>query len=325
KMGPLDRAVLDYMHGTMSRDDRKAREAALLAARLAGESHWPFDAAVRLLGMNMAAEAADELMVLDPHRGAMRGWFPLHYYLTIALHKNQDYELELEKAERAATEFPGMISAATMVLRALIANGKIREADSTALQIPSYPPFFGVTPAGALAEAASEAYWHDQSDLGDRLVEAAVGWSGSGTPKEGSGTVALRVHLLADSLDKARDIADDLLERRPESVSVHGYSGIVGARRHDIERVLRETEWLQNDARPYQFGRPQYWLAAIAAWSGRREEAVVHLRTALSEGMSFSWPGPLNHSDSRLRPLWNYEPFKELMKPRTRSAGPRNP
>ncbi|MFV1980346.1 MAG: serine/threonine-protein kinase, partial [Rhodothermia bacterium] len=31
KMGPLDRAVLDYMHGTMSRDDRKAREAALLA------------------------------------------------------------------------------------------------------------------------------------------------------------------------------------------------------------------------------------------------------------------------------------------------------
>jgi serine/threonine protein kinase len=65
--------------------------------------------------------------------------------------------------------------------------------------------------------------------------------------------------------------------------------------------------------RPYLFGEHLYWRACIAAHLGEKERAVALLKEAFSQGRTY---GVNLHRDINLEPLWDYQPFKELLRPK---------
>lgn len=70
--------------------------------------------------------------------------------------------------------------------------------------------------------------------------------------------------------------------------------------------------------RPYLFGKPEYFSAALAAQRGEKDRAAALLREGLVRGFSKGmlavsyWA----HRSPELAPLFGYAPFEELVKPK---------
>jgi hypothetical protein len=64
--------------------------------------------------------------------------------------------------------------------------------------------------------------------------------------------------------------------------------------------------------KPYLFGWNTYCMACIAAILGDKERAMNLLRDALAQGVGY---GRL-YDDINLENLRDYQPFKELIKPK---------
>jgi hypothetical protein len=76
---------------------------------------------------------------------------------------------------------------------------------------------------------------------------------------------------------------------------------------------MRISEELAVIDRRFLFGRPTYWRACIAALLGEKERAVALLKEAFSQGRRY---GVSLHRDIDLEPLWDYPPFKDLLRPK---------
>jgi len=85
------------------------------------------------------------------------------------------------------------------------------------------------------------------------------------------------------------------------------------ARRGDREEAMKVSEELSKLERPFLLGKHVYWRACIAALLGEKERAVAFLREAFSQGLDY---GVYLHRDIDLEPLWDYQPFKELLRPK---------
>jgi hypothetical protein len=69
----------------------------------------------------------------------------------------------------------------------------------------------------------------------------------------------------------------------------------------------------------YLFGRPAFGRACFAAALGKKDEAVLLLRDALSQGFppkGASSPAEVLRHHLALEPLRGYPPFEELIKPK---------
>jgi len=65
--------------------------------------------------------------------------------------------------------------------------------------------------------------------------------------------------------------------------------------------------------RPYLFGNHTYWRACIAAQLNEKERAVALLQESFNQGRPY---GLFLHRDIDLEPLWDYPPFKEILRPK---------
>jgi hypothetical protein len=63
---------------------------------------------------------------------------------------------------------------------------------------------------------------------------------------------------------------------------------------------------------PYIWGNHTYWGARIGSLLGEKEQAVMMLREALSQGRSYL----RLHADVDLEPLRGHPPSQELVKPK---------
>jgi len=89
--------------------------------------------------------------------------------------------------------------------------------------------------------------------------------------------------------------------------------GSKNARRGDREGAMKISDELAAIDRRFLFGRHTYWRACIAAHLGEKERAVALLRESFSQGRSYRVG---LHRDINLEPLWDYQPFKELLRPK---------
>jgi hypothetical protein len=87
----------------------------------------------------------------------------------------------------------------------------------------------------------------------------------------------------------------------------------LAARRGDREGATRIFEELGKIERPYLFGNHLYWRACIAALLGEKERAVALLKEAFSQGLDY---GVYLRQEIDLEPLWDYPPFKDLLRPK---------
>lgn len=76
---------------------------------------------------------------------------------------------------------------------------------------------------------------------------------------------------------------------------------------------MKISEELSKIDRPYLFGNHTYWRACIAALLNDKERAVALLQESFNQGRDF---GAYLRRDIDLEPLWDYPPFKEILRPK---------
>jgi hypothetical protein len=117
--------------------------------------------------------------------------------------------------------------------------------------------------------------------------------------------------MVAQRWDEARAICPDLREETSDDPECLGYRGVLGVKVDGTEEAARIFDLAGTVKGPYSFGVEKLRQARIAAARGHREQAVLLLRGALSEGISFADL----HADFFLEPLSDCVPLRGLFTP----------
>jgi hypothetical protein len=110
-----------------------------------------------------------------------------------------------------------------------------------------------------------------------------------------------------DRLAEASELFEGLQIEGSDDGMIHGYQGLLAARRGDREEAERVAQWF---AARRADGWTTHWRARIAATQGDRGLAVRLLRQAFEEGWPYWWQNVIPEYAS----LRGYEPFEEFMK-----------
>jgi tetratricopeptide (TPR) repeat protein len=240
-------------------------------------------------------------------------WFG---HLAAAHHMLGEYRKELDVAKQGRMYSPKDLSFPAIEARAFAALGKIGEVRKVVegcLNVDATSR----TPGYVMMEGARELYARGYKDASLEFAAMAIEWA-EGRPEaerktEGRRGFYANALYIAGRIDEAGRIYGSLAAEHPENISLQGILGTLAARRGDREEALRVFEELGKIDRPFLFGSPAYWRACIAALLGEKEQAVALLREAFGQGRSY---GVSLHRDIDLEPLWDYPPFKELIRPK---------
>jgi tetratricopeptide (TPR) repeat protein len=236
--------------------------------------------------------------------------------LTLAHHMLGEYRKELKVARLGGQYFPKNLNFPAAEARALAARGEIGEVRKVIEGCLNVDAMRG-TPGGVMMEAALEFNAHGHKGASREFAAMAIEWA-EGRPEAERKTDATR-SFFADALcfagrfDEAGKIYGSLASEHPENIDYHGRLGTLAARREDREGATKISEELAGLTRPFIRGRHKLWQARIAALLGEKEQAVALLKEAFSQGQAY---GVSVHRDIDLEPLWDYPPFKELLRPK---------
>jgi tetratricopeptide (TPR) repeat protein len=306
RFSPYQRASLDWLAAGLRGD----RAAALQAARARGSA---IDVAVEALRSNRPHESIAILSDVDDLSTFYFQW----QTLMEALHMVGDYSSELTQAQRGRRAYPDRLRMLANELRALAALGRLDEVErglGESLLLPRGGP---LTAASVMGHVALELRAHGFRDASLGVAERAVQWYRSRPPDEAAtawvGTGLAVALYWAERWDEAEALFREVAAEAPRDVLVHGYLGLLAARRGDREEALRISDRLEGLADPYDHGRDRYVQATIAAQLGDLDRAMVLLRDAYARGRPF---GIFLHSDMDLEPLRAFPPFREFIEPK---------
>jgi tetratricopeptide (TPR) repeat protein len=168
--------------------------------------------------------------------------------------------------------------------------------------------------------AAEEMRAHGHEEAAMAMLQQAIQWYESRPAEE---MTAGRREGYATALYEARrwDEAKSVFEELPgtspkESADGRGYEawlGLIAARQGDRQKATAVSEWLENLKLPYLFGGNTYNRACIAAVLGDKDQAVALLKESFFQGVTC---GSSLHRDFDFESLWDYPPFKEILKPK---------
>jgi serine/threonine protein kinase/tetratricopeptide (TPR) repeat protein len=321
ELSPLENRLIDYHIAALKgRNDealRFIREAEKLAPnnmvinRIAG---------VCALGINHPRETVEtyaKLDFMDPKvlYGYAAGSWTLGFRAE-AHHMLGSYKKELEVIKTGEKYFPERLRFRAAEARALAALGKIDEVKRVIEGSLSIESTAG-TPGDVMMEAARELYAHGHKDTARGIIAAAVEWAENRPEAErkteaSQGFFAQALYT-ARRWDEAGGIYGSLTAGHPENIDYQGYLGTLAARRGDREGAMKISNELATIDRSFLFGSHTYWRACIASLLGEKERAVALLRESFSQGRSYRVG---LHRDINLEPLWDYQPFKELLRPK---------
>jgi|GEM_PF-1533444 len=284
------------------------------AAELAPGSKAVYNYAVAAYRTNRQREAVTALESLNPESGPMKGFYSYFAWKCDAHHLLGEFKKELKSARRAREYFPHRITLwIGFEVRALAAIGRISKLNKVLNECLSITPTSGWTPAGMMRRAANELEAHDHGlEIANELRERAIEWyenePGRAQPRRGSIAIAL---YFMERWEEARGLFEELAIESPDNVAYQGYLGTLAARRGDREEALRISDWLASVDLSTIENRT-YWRACIASLLGNEREAVDLLQEALDLGLEYMRP----HADIDLKPLHDYQPFLDLMRPK---------
>jgi Flp pilus assembly protein TadD len=261
--------------------------------------------------------------VLDAYRRFGPRPYPDHalgtawmIHLCGALHRLGQHERELEEAHRARTTYPDQSGLWTLEADALAALGRTAQlnqlVDERLAAAPSQE-----TPDDMMLEAAAELRAHGQRQASLAIAARAVDWYRGRLESEPDSTAWLAGLLnalrLAERWDEAAAVCRGLAARSPQDPDYLGILGALAARAGNRDEAMRISEELRQMSGPYLFGANTYRRSCIAALLGDRQGAVELLRKSFAEGRRL---GVAIHCEMDLEPVWDYAPFKELLRPR---------
>ena len=318
QLAPFGRQVLDAMLAYANHRYVEALQHVRAAEKIA-----PQDPMMTLWVGYMASLSNRPQEVLDAYRRFGPRPYPDHVlgtdwmlHLCGALHRLGQHERELEEAHRARTTYPEQSGLWTLEADALAALGRTAPLDRLVderLAAASTQE----TPDQLMVEAAAELRAHGQRQASLALAARAVDWYRS-RPRGGPDSTVERAGLLnalrlAERWNEAAAVARGLVADSPQDPEFLGILGALAARTGNRDEALRISEQLRRMSGPYLFGANTYRRACIAALLGDRTGAVDLLRESFAEGRRF---GVAIHREMDLEPVWDYAPFKELLRPR---------
>jgi tRNA A-37 threonylcarbamoyl transferase component Bud32 len=305
-----ERLGYDILDARVKGDLERFYRLSLRAPESSLGTALPWRVANAALWVNRPAELISRMRVLDPEQGKLRGWRLDWISLAQAHHLLGDHRAELRVAQKAEELFPGDTLVSRLAVHALAGLRRTRELRKLIDELGEGPP----NPAVMLRHAGLELIAHGASSHGKRLLAESLEWQRA-RPLVGPAAELFLAesYMLVGELDEAERLLIILENRQPGSIFVRGIAGTLAARRGDRARAMELSDWLAALDVPYHRYRTTYRRARIAAQLGDLGDALQLLRQAYSEGALF-WAEL--HADPDLAPLWDYEPFREFLRPR---------
>ena len=323
----LDRHLLDYLLA----QQRFAHVEALLAIRrvvdIAPNSEYLALAAQTAIQLNRPRLAVEFLRQGNPESGWLRGQWSYWDQLAVAYHRLGDHRQELEEVHRGQSQLPDRRNILAQEQRALAALGRIEQLNARIQE--SRPERRGYHMANVARELRVHGYGAAATEMLDRAIEWFEGRSPEQKRRLGERRRLAAVFLDLGRLDEAQVVLEGLLEDSQSPVRLRNAAlaelGVVAARQGDREEASRISRLLEerDHFSGVLAGTPElasfesaYLRAGIAAALGERERAMELLRQ--SGPWLSSYPPALSpgHTDPHLEPLWDYPPFKELLRPK---------
>jgi serine/threonine protein kinase/tetratricopeptide (TPR) repeat protein len=229
-----------------------------------------------------------------------------------ARHMIGDFDGELQRARQLRQLVPQSVDYRLAEARALIAAGRIGEAQRETEQALIVPGAGGRT----LLVIAQELRAHGQRQASLVAANRAVTWyagraSDSGTAEASRADLA-RALYAAERWQEARAIFEQDVRNAPEHVDDVGYLGTLAARRGDRIEAQRYADQLRAVNAPHLFGQHTFWRARIAACLHDAAHTVDLMRDAFSQGRPF---GVDLHRDMDFESVQNDPTFRSIIDP----------
>ena len=312
-----ERLSLDHMQAILLGDS----ESQLRTARQIVSEHptweWIYENAYVATESNHPREAVDLLTGINPYDEAYRDWSPNYWVvLTWAHHMLGDHKRELKEARRARDQFPERLSMLANEVNALAALGRMKDLQKLFEESTTLPPRGTFSPGSIMLEAGRELRAHGFKEDAVKVLNQALQWY-EARPEQEKTTEANRYNQARASYvlgkwAEAKALFHGLHTDVPDNIDYLGHLGVVAVQMGNPEEALNISKQLEDDKRPYLFGKPTYWRARITALLGDKEGAVNIIRQATKEGYGYDYLHPCE--DFEL--LADYPPYIQLMKPK---------
>ena len=318
---PLERFLFDWyeaeLQGQLEKALRLLREAEKLAPH---NFSIKYIVGLAARGNNRPREAVETFARFYSQDPKVQSKYPLGSWwlnhLSGAHHMLGEYKKELKVAKMAEKRLPMDMRYTAIKARAQAALGRIGEVRETIAACLDADATRG-TPGDVMVEAALELNAHGNKEASLEIFARAIEWA-EGRPEAERKTESRRLFHAnalynAGRWDEAKRAFESLAAEHHDNIDYLGYLGTLAARRGDRDEALRISGELAKIDRRFLFGDHLYRRARIAALLGHKEQAVALLREAFSQGRSYQVS---LHRDIDLEPLWDYPPFKELLRPK---------
>jgi predicted Zn-dependent protease len=126
-----------------------------------------------------------------------------------------------------------------------------------------------------------------------------------------------RALYFADSLETADSLFRRLTGQHPDTISCQGYLGAIAARSGRREEAEEVMDRLSKIKQPYIFGKHEYFCARIASILGLRQDAMEYLKAVFQHKVGSSAYGIVYfHIEPDFDNLKEYPQFKIFLKPK---------
>jgi len=233
-----------------------------------------------------------------------------------ALHRVGQFERELSEAHRARMNVPGQSNLWTLEADALAALGRTAQLNRLLDEYVAAAPSPGTMNQPALGAAIElRAHGHREASIAaaGRAVAFYRSWLGSPSDSTAGLTGLLGALRYSERWKEAAAVCQELVRRSPQDPDYLGIQGALAARLGRRDEAMRISGELERMSGPYLFGTNTYRRACIAAVLGDRQGAVNLLGKSFAEGS----PHLISiHREIDFEALWDFEPFRELLKPK---------
>jgi len=306
---PSDRYFLDYLRANRRGD--RAEALRLVRETEQANPMYTYHKGLAAYRMNYPREGMEAFLSIDPESPMWQGWYSYWSDLCVGYHMLGKHKKELKAARQGRNQYPELLSNMWYEVRALAALGKVKEIQQRIDESYNLPRQGSWTPAGIMRNASRELRLSGYNDWAKEMADQAIAWYRENEERDYRSGIA-RTLQIAEKWEEARTIYEELLLENPDSIIYKGYLGVLTARLEERDKALRISEELAEIDRPYIYGNNTYWRACIASILGEKATAVKLLREALRQGQSYE----RLYFDIDLEPLYDYPPFKELIKPK---------
>ena len=259
------------------------REANEKAMALGPGTKASYNLALTASNQGRFAEARNLLRSLDPDKEPMRGWYGYYSVLATSSHGLGDYEEELRIARKARAAFPGDMRALSIEADALIALGRIAEAEKVMAEIQTMPSSALTGTAGSfMTTLAQELNAHGNAAASRKWMQTALKWYGalpadSARTENNRGDKAYLLYSMGD-FRSAAAIYHSLSTQYPATAVYKAWNGYLAARLGDPKKAADIAQQLENGTIKMTPGNSAIWRGLIAIGMKDRDRGVALIR-----------------------------------------------